>query len=306
METPILLIIFNRPETTQIVFDAIKKNKPKYLYVAGDGARDYKIGELEVCLKTRSILSQINWNCEVKTLFQQENLGCFKAVNIALNWFFDYVEQGIILEDDCCPSENFFRFMEWGLETYKDDPQIGMICGSNLIEYKFPLSDRNGFSHLINIWGWASWGNTWKKHNTFLTIHDIQKNKHDINSYMRFNWWQKVYWNELFKFTVYLGSTWDFQLQHSFFRLKLLSVYPSKNLVFNLGFSGNGTHTNQAEPYFVAKTKPNDNYDILELNPNLSKNPLIKRDNLLAKEIWNYNLITTIKLKLMNLYRLNK
>ena len=305
MKTPILLIIFNRPETTQTVFNAIKKVKPKTFFIAGDGARNHKVGEYEICLKTRSIVSQIDWDCEVKTLFQSENLGCFKAVNTALDWFFESVHQGIILEDDCCPTDNFFKFMEWGLETYENDAQIGMICGSNLIEHKFPISNRNGFSHLINIWGWASWRNIWKKHNIFLTIHDIQKNRKIINTHMNFTWWQEIYWNELFKFTVYMGSTWDFQLQHSFFRLKLLSVYPSRNLIFNLGFSGNGTHTNQGEPAFIAKTKPNDNHNILDLPPNSTKESSIERDNLLAKEIWNQNIKATLKLKLMNIYRLN-
>lgn len=305
METPVLLIIFNRPESTQLVFNAIKKSKPKFFFIAADGPRIHQKGEYETCMLARSVLKQIDWECNVKTLFHDENLGCFRAVNKALSWFFSCVEYGIILEDDCLPSDNFFKFMEWGLHLYKNDSQIGMITGSNLIDFKCSSTKRNGFSNLINIWGWASWRRVWIKHDPYLTIKSIQLHRNIIQQKMRFNWWQKIYWKELFKFTVYLGSTWDFQLQHSFFRMNLLTVYPCRNLIFNIGFSGDGTHTNIDRPSYVIMSKPVDNYDILQYTPDLTKMVDFKRDNILAKKIWYYTPFTAIKLKIMNTIRLN-
>ena len=129
--TPILFLIFNRPDTTIEVFNRIKKIQPKYLFVAADGPRQDKIGEKEMCEATRAIIEQIDWDCEVKTLFRESNLGCGKAVSEAISWFFVHNEMGIILEDDCLPDLSFFSFCENLLEKYKDDSRISTICASN-------------------------------------------------------------------------------------------------------------------------------------------------------------------------------
>lgn len=305
METPILFIIFNRPETTRLVFESIRKMKPKILFVAADGPRKEIIEENEICKRTRDVIQIIDWECNIKTLFHETNLGCYRAVNEAITWFFNNVEQGIILEDDCLPTSNFFKFMEWGLEAFKDNHQIGMISGSNLIDYKILLERRNGYSQFINIWGWASWKSVWQRHNVFLTIYEVQRNQNNINTYMNFNWWQKIYWHELFKYTIYLGSTWDFQLQYTFFKMNLLSVYPCKNLIFNIGFSGKGTHTKINTPSYIHLSKPVDDFDINMYLPVYEKCVHYERDFQLAKEIWHYNWISAFKLKIMNLYRLN-
>ena len=98
LNTPVLFLIFNRPDTTQKVFDAIKKAKPKQLFVAADGPREGEEGEKEKCEQTRKIIEQADWDCKVKTLFRDKNLGCKVAVSSAIDWFFKNVEEGIILE----------------------------------------------------------------------------------------------------------------------------------------------------------------------------------------------------------------
>ncbi len=103
-DVPILFLIFNRPDTTQKVFNVIKEIKPKKLFVAADGPRIGREGETILCQKTRDIIKQINWDCELKTLFRENNLGCGKSVSSAITWFFENVEEGIILEDDCLPN----------------------------------------------------------------------------------------------------------------------------------------------------------------------------------------------------------
>jgi hypothetical protein len=113
MKTPVLFLIFNRPNTAQRVFEIIKKIKPKYLFIAADGPRKNKLGEEKKCEETKNfILQNIDWNCEIKTLFRKENLGCREAISSAITWFFDNVDKGIILEDDCLPSESFFHFVK--------------------------------------------------------------------------------------------------------------------------------------------------------------------------------------------------
>jgi hypothetical protein len=107
LQTPILFLVFNRPDTTQLVFNKIREQQPRYLYVAADGWRNHKAGEKELCLETRAVIDQIDWDCDVKTLFRDSNLGCGHAVSEAITWFFNQVEQGIILEDDCLPVLSF-------------------------------------------------------------------------------------------------------------------------------------------------------------------------------------------------------
>ena len=128
--TPILLLVFNREDTTRQVFEAIRRQKPKFLFVAADGARKNRPGETEACRRVRDMVTQIDWDCELKTLFRDENLGCQTAVSTAITWFFEQVEQGIILEDDCLPDPSFFPYCEELLNRYRDDTRIGHISGN--------------------------------------------------------------------------------------------------------------------------------------------------------------------------------
>ena len=161
-DVPILFLVFNRPETTHQVFEAIKKQRPKYLFVAADGARTDKEGEAAKCEEVRKlILENINWACEVKTLFRNENLGCGLAVSQAITWFFEQVEEGIILEDDCLPSGSFFSFCSVLLERYRNDEKVFMIGGFSLL----PENTKSKYDYFFNtfggIWGWATWKRSW-------------------------------------------------------------------------------------------------------------------------------------------------
>lgn len=141
MNTPILFIIFNRPDTTEKVFEVIRRQKPQRLYIAADGPRKHRLGEDKTCMETRSIVAQVDWDCDVKTLFRDENLGCGKAVSSAIDWFFQNEEMGIILEDDCLPSDSFFNFCETALEKYKNDVNVYTISGNNFFAKKISKSN---------------------------------------------------------------------------------------------------------------------------------------------------------------------
>ncbi|MBT3715465.1 MAG: hypothetical protein HOG45_02740, partial [Deltaproteobacteria bacterium] len=138
LSTPVLFLIFNRPNTTKQVFSAIQKARPTHLYVAGDGPRAEQSNEDEICKIARSIATNVDWDCEVKTLFRDQNLGCRQAVSRAISWFFENEPEGIILEDDCLPSQSFFQFCQELLEEFRYDKQVGAICGfySNELDYK--------------------------------------------------------------------------------------------------------------------------------------------------------------------------
>ena len=131
LTTPVAFIIFNRPDTTALVFAEIAKARPPKLLVVGDGPRAHKAGEAERVAATRAIIDQVDWPCEVLTHFSDTNLGCKKRVSSGIDWVFEQVEEAIILEDDCLPNQSFFQFCQEMLEYYRHDSRIGMISGNN-------------------------------------------------------------------------------------------------------------------------------------------------------------------------------
>jgi hypothetical protein len=241
-ETPILFLIFNRVDTTQQVFDIIREQKPKYLYVAADGPRKNKPEEVEKCQQTRDIIKLIDWDCELKTLFRDENLGCGKAISSAITWFFEQVEQGIILEDDCLPHPDFFSYCQELLEKYKNDDRIMFIGGNN---FQNEIERGNAsyyFSAFPHVWGWASWRNSWKKYQFDLSNISLQQFENAINFY--FHDVSVIrYWKRIFRAMQNMKiDTWDYQLTFSIWQNRGLSIIPNKNLVSNIGFGENAAH----------------------------------------------------------------
>lgn len=240
---PILFVIFNRPEIARKSFEAIRKQKPQKLYIACDGARANKPGEIELLEKTRNtILNAIDWECEVKTLFQNDNLGCGKGVFTAISWLFENEERGIILEDDCVVNSSFFMFMEQILEKYKDDQRIGMVAGSNLVPSYQETRFSYFFSHYKSCWGWGSWRRAWanmdidmKWRNDYLM--DV------INNSGYYAKGQDKWLHQLKCIDTNYVSAWDWQWYFTLAAQNQLCVFPSVNLVTNIGNDANATHT---------------------------------------------------------------
>jgi len=244
-ETPILFLIFNREDTTRQVFEAIRRQKPKYLFIAADGARKNKPGEIETCVRVRDIVTQIDWDCELKTLFREENLGCKIAVSKAITWFFEQVEQGIILEDDCLPDPSFFTYCEELLLRYKDDDRIGHISGNCFNPHLIPKELSYDFCSFSHIWGWATWKRVWKNYDVnFSYWTESQKNK---NRSLFKNFREKIYFSSFISDTLKGKNrinTWDVQYSYMLRVQNQLAIYPAVNLVTNIGlFSENATHT---------------------------------------------------------------
>ena len=242
LTSPVLFLIFNRPETTQQVFSAIRKAKPPRLYVAADGPRSDYPNEDEKCEHSRKIATNVDWDCEVKTLFRDQNIGCRLAVGQAIYWFFEQEPEGIILEDDCLPSQSFFWFCQEMLEYFRNDKAVGVICGfySNELEYKPSASFF--FSRYLRVWGWAGWrrSNEGYDSNINLLIEKQNTWKKDIFSHTDI--FLKRYWQDMFE-EVGSGKidTWDIQLQYLLWQKKQQVIVSSKNLVQNIGWA-QGAH----------------------------------------------------------------
>lgn len=244
LKTPILFLVFNRPEPTKIVFAEIRRVKPEKLYIAGDGPRSYRPSDEPLVKQVQEIFRDIDWPCEVKTLFQERNRGCKLAISNALSWFFENEEQGIILEDDCLPSQSFFYYCEKMLDVYKDDLSIGTISGNLRIYDSIPIDGNLFKSIYFNMWGWATWRRTWQNYEIdfFKKEEKIKwpSSSKDVNRY-----WENVV-SLMAREKI---DTWDYQLMFQMFKAGSLTIYPKLNLVKNLGFGLDATHTkNNKEP----------------------------------------------------------
>jgi hypothetical protein len=247
-QTPVLFLIFNRPDTTKLVFERIQQAKPTKLFIAADGARADRVGEAELCAQARSVVDKVDWDCEVHKLFQDKNLGCKWGPSTAIDWFFQHVEEGIILEDDCVPDPSFFPYCQELLEKYRDNPKILSISGFN-----FGYSPTNAFSYsfsrYMNMWGWATWRRSlklidyeisdWDNIDQLRFLHDGTR-----ESIIDIDWkWIKD-WRRTFNDLIHKHvDAWDYCWIYAGFKYKTLSIFPHQNLVENIGFNQQATHT---------------------------------------------------------------
>ncbi len=272
LNTAVLFLVFNRLDTTKQVFEAIRQAKPPRLYVAADGARETKEGEAEKVKAVREyIISNIDWECEVKTLFREQNYGCKMAVSSAITWFFENEEKGIILEDDCLPSQSFFWFCEELLEKYKDDMRVWHIAGNNFhFGWKRDEDYSYYFSYYGSIWGWASWKSRWQSYDVEMKNYEEIKSK---------NYFWDVFGNHEeanFRISNFDDikkglNTWDFQWAYTRFINSGLSIVPVENLVKNLGFGEDATHTH-------SKNDRRADMDIFDIKLPLSNPKFLIRD----------------------------
>jgi hypothetical protein len=245
--TPILLLIFNRPDTTAQVFEAIARAKPCRLFVAADGPRPAREGDAEKCKAARAIIQRVDWDCEVKTLYRDQNLGCRAAVSSAISWFFEQVEAGIILEDDCLPSDSFFPFCTELLEKYRDDERVMMISGNNFQDGLQRGDASYYFSSVPWIWGWATWRRAWELYDlsmstfpAFVKGSCMQRISRDVSV-------QNYLWSCFIPAYTDRINTWDYQWIYTVLTNNGLSICPQANLVSNIGFYSEGTHTGDTD-----------------------------------------------------------
>ena len=256
MKTPIAFIIFDRPSTTIQVFEAIRKARPPLLLVVADGPRQDVPVDVDHCEETRSIISRVDWACEVRTNYSDANLGCQKRVSTGLDWVFGQVEEAIILEDDCLPDPTFFPFCEELLQRYRYDERISQISGINFQFGRTRTDYSYYFSRYNHIWGWASWRRAWKGYDVSMKLWpQIRDGKwlRDLLGERRLvAYWTRVF-NRVHEERI---NTWDYQwLFHSWLSGRL-SILPNVNLVSNIGFHVRPTHKSGADKYANMETRP--------------------------------------------------
>jgi len=245
--SPVLFLVFNRPDTTRLVFQAIRQYRPLKLYIAQDGSRPEKVGESRNVKEVKDIIAQVDWDCEVITLFRDQNLGCKSAIRSAIDWFFEHEEEGIILEDDCEPDQSFFTFCHELLGRYRHDTRVMSISGNNFQGGKREIQYSYYFSRYSHCWGWATWKRAWQFFDGEISTWPDLKSKHflrDIGGYAGFvNYWTNIFDN---CYSRKIDS-WAYPWLYSCWTQSGFSILPHTNLVSNIGFGVEATHTKACE-----------------------------------------------------------
>ena len=257
LQTPVLLITFNRPDHTRRVFDEIKKQKPKSLFVFQDGAREGNIQDVEKCAAVRAIFEEsLDWNCELKTYYSDINLGCGLGPATGITWFFEQVEQGIIIEDDTIPGNDFFEYAEELLVSYKEADQIKVIGSIHLEEMKYGDGSYHFSMANRNLCAWATWRRAWNDFDYKLS----NVSQADlIRSMKKYNVSCKEieYWTEILDQLQngrLIETSWDIQFLMSIWLKRGIGIFPNINLSENIGFDNDATHTTHSNN-ILAKVK---------------------------------------------------
>ena len=284
LKTAVLFLVFNRPDTTRQVFEAIRQAKPPRLYVAADGPREGKLGEVESVKKVRTIATAVDWPCEVKTLFRDKNLGCRKGISSAITWFFEQEEQGIILEDDCLPSLSFFKFCEIMLDKYRENKSVWMISGFN--PHQPGISSSEYFmSQNPSVWGWASWRDRWVHYT--VDINYVRKKEPNWLTGLKLPDYVISHYDKVFSDTA-SGKidTWAYQLSFLILKNNGNTIKSFANLIKNIGVYG--AHSNKLLPNHNVPIGSINFEKLTRLTPNFAFN----------EDLWFYQ--KNFKLNLLN------
>jgi hypothetical protein len=236
--TPILFIVFNRPDTTLKVFECIRKVRPKKLFIACDGPRYPIKNEYALCQQVQAIANAVDWPCEVKTLFRTTNLGCGRGVSAAISWFFEQVEEGVVLEDDCVPSDDFFVFAAAMLELYRLDSSVMSVCGSTLLGKQYAHVPGHYVGNSNGVWGWASWRRAWALYDYEMhRIHEpaaLERMRVFFGNDIAFTAVEKM-------FQLFIDrkmDTWDIQWYFAHLINQAHAICPFQNMISNIGHEG--------------------------------------------------------------------
>ena len=265
MKVPVVVIIFNRPDKTKLLFESISKYKPDNLFIISDGPRKNVLNDKEKVKKTREVFKNIFWKCKVLTNYSDENLGTRNRIVSGINWVFQNVEKAIFLEDDCIPSKEFFPFMDQMLNKYRTNLKIGSVCGTNFFNFKLKNKENYFFSKYQSCWGWATWKNRWQKFDKNLeTLDRTKKNKllkFYLGSYRAYLYW---HW-KLDKVKNKKINSWSYIWSYTGFIKKYLHIVPKKSLIKNIGFDDSATNTRK--PKYNFKVNSNFKFEFPLIHP---------------------------------------
>lgn len=251
MKTPIALVLFNRPQHTARVFERIAAARPQQLFLIADGPRADRPDDRENCARARAVVERIDWDCDVQRAFSDINLGCGVRPATGIQWVFEHVESSIILEDDCVPDASFFPYCEALLDRFQDDERVMTVSGRNHFTRNVDGPYSYHFTLFPNCWGWATWRRAWRLYDFNIPLWRELRHSEWLADVLREP--QAVeYWAPLFDKACDAGPVldyWDHQWSFTCWSQHGLSIAPNVNLVQNVGFGADATHTRSQTDY---------------------------------------------------------
>jgi hypothetical protein len=243
ISTPVVMVVFNRPDVTRQVFERVASMRPSSLFIIADGPREDKPGEKRRVAETRAIVERVTWQCELHKNYAEKNMGCMERVSTGLDWVFSIVDRAIILEDDCLAEPDFFTFCDELLERYATDTRIMAISGSNYSPDFGTSGASYFFSRYSFCWGWATWRQAWKLYDKEMKCWPAVKRQHRLYDIFG-NYRAAFYWHYIMNlvFSKKINS-WAYRWILTCWINSGLIIMPRHNLVKNIGFIPDATHT---------------------------------------------------------------
>jgi hypothetical protein len=256
-KTPVLLIAYRRPDTTKQVIDAIRVAAPERMFVACDGPNPKNPGEAERVAATRALIErEIDWPCKIERRYSDTNQGCKMGPSSAITWFFEQVEEGIILEDDCVAHPDFFPYCEALLERYNNDRRVWCISGDNSAAINLTGDWSYGFIHTPLVWGWASWRRAWANYDIQMNVWNKIKNTPILQDIFPDPLEREVYLTIFEQVSKKGLDAWDYQFVCASILNDALCAIPARNLISNIGFEEYAVHTTNINPRSYAPSYP--------------------------------------------------
>jgi hypothetical protein len=300
-KVPVIYIAFNRPCKTKITFEAVREYQPEYLFIICDGPRHGNSEDDLLVSNVKKVFDVIDWECNVQLNYSLENMGCKKRVASGISWAFEFVDRAIIIEDDCLVSGEFFNFCELALNYYQNRKDVMTVSGSNFIE---DLTNGKPYLTKFNhIWGWATWKRAWDLYemnmNSWPNWKRSSKWRDLWQSYGMRKYWQKVF-DSCYENKI---DTWDLQLTAAIWKNCGYSINSGSNLVSNIGFDMEATHTKEIN-YLYSNKKINlynikNDFINTKINDNKIEELIFQRCYLEGRQIGN-NFFTYYIYKILN------
>jgi hypothetical protein len=241
LETPIALVLFRRPDRTRLIFDEIRRARPKKLFLIADGPRDS--AEAAECEAARAVVEDVDWPCLITRDFAAENIGLRRRIPTGLDGVFAEVDRAIVLEDDCLPHPSFFRFCDELLERYAAEDRVMHVAGSQLLRNPPAPTASYHFSRYVHIWGWATWRRAWRRFDVELADwHELDRSERDTRLRSMFTEpSERRYWRYVWDKSGEIEN-WDAQWSYAVLARQGLAANPNRNLVSNIGFGEQATN----------------------------------------------------------------
>ena len=275
MNTPVLLIHFNRPESTRRQLEALRPVAPQRVWVLCDGPRAGRAGEVEQVAAVRRQLDHLPWRCEVKRLYRDEHLGCFRSISDGITWFLEECGAGIIVEDDVIPDPSFFSFCEEMLLKYADAADVFAISGHHRRPKPLDLNEDYGFSNYFECWGWATWQRAWNHFDPTLSAWRERETWDSICKRVFRNYRARAYWTWIFRqVDQQRRDSWAYRFLLTIWKQHGCVIIPKINLTENIGFTAEGTQTAHFSGLEVSASEqsfPLNHPRVIAINPKIDK-----------------------------------